>query len=165
MMKTPFEELEFLADYLPEEGESVVVSRHAGELQCEALVGDNARSGIDQPEFYGRMVQANQRLQSCMALPIWTTIAALFCGSVILQTWGLLGWKYWYAYIGLLLLTVAAGRYWTAARQYQLFRTEICPMMAWQIQRYRLDKYSLIGVLRQHAELRQLAQRMTRWVD
>jgi len=165
MMKTPFEELEFLADYLPEEGESVVVSRHAGELQCEALVGENARSGIDQPEFYGRMVQANQRLQSCMVLPIWTVLGALFCGSVFLQTWGLLGWTYWYAYVGLLLVALAAGRFWINTRQQHLFRAEICPMMAWQIQRYRLDKYSLIGVLRQHSELRQLAQRMTCWVD
>jgi hypothetical protein len=164
-MKTPFEELEYLADYLPEEGESVVVSRHAGELQCETLVNENARTGIDQPEFYGRMVQANQRLQSCMVLPIWVAISAIFCGSVLLQTWSLLGWNFWYAYVGLVLVAIAAGRVWIGARQQQLFRAEICPMMSWQIQRYRLEKYSLIGVLQQHSELRQLAQRMTRWID
>ncbi|MEO1996619.1 MAG: hypothetical protein ABGZ17_15230, partial [Planctomycetaceae bacterium] len=137
----------------------------AGELQCETLINENARTGIDQPEFYGRMVQANQRLQSCMVLPIWVVISAVFCGSVLLQTGSSLGWNLWYAYVGLVLVSLAAGRAWTGARQQQLFRAEICPMMAWQIQRYRLEKYSLIGVLQQHSELRQLGQRMTRWID
>ena len=165
MMKTPFEELEFLADYLPEEGESVVVSRHAGELQCESLVAENARTGIDHPEFYGRMVQANLRLEACISLPCWAAISLFFCGAVLLQISGLLGWGYWYAYAGLALVALAGTRSWIATRQQQLFRTEICPMMAWQLQRHRLEKFALIGALQQHTELRHLAYYMTRWLD
>ena len=72
-MSTPFEELEYLSDYLPEEGESVIVTRRAGELVCESGPGGRYGDGLLDPELYGRLVQWNLRLSSLSVLPIWSS--------------------------------------------------------------------------------------------
>jgi hypothetical protein len=49
-MFTPFEELEHLAEYLPDEGESVLITRKDGELVCTEWSSGELRDGIDAPE-------------------------------------------------------------------------------------------------------------------
>ncbi len=54
---------------------------------------------------------------------------------------------------------------WIRRRQTALFGTEIRPMLNWQIRRRRLDRYVILGAMRQHAELRTLLDEMSRWND
>ena len=62
-MNSPFEELEYLADYLPDEGEAVIVVRKDGELVCEAFQREKYQEGITDPEFYGRLIQCERTPQ------------------------------------------------------------------------------------------------------
>ena len=57
-MFTPFEELEYVAEYLPEEGESVLISRKDGELVCQPWRTEGLRDGIEEAPLYGLLVQA-----------------------------------------------------------------------------------------------------------
>lgn len=161
-MSSPFEELEYLADHLPDEGEAVVVVRRDGELCCEPYSREAARqAGIDA-EFYGRLVQANERLNAQGALPIWTCGVAAFWICVLLHKAAGLGWVWWSLDIGVALLAVLACYLWIHQRQYWLYRREVLPMLNAQLRRRRLDRFALIGALRSQLELRTLLDQMTR---
>lgn len=164
-MSTPFEELEYLADYLPDEGESVVVTRRSGELVCESLLQSQHPDGISDPEFYGRLVQCNERLNSQSAMPMWCCVIFFFWACVAVHQWSGLGWNGWYLDVGLGLIVLLGCFSWIRRRQTALFGTEIRPMLNWQIRRRRLDRYVILGAMRQHSELRTLLDEMSRWND
>lgn len=164
-MTTPFEELEYLADYLPDEGEAVLVTRKQGELVCEAFQRDGETPGISDPEFYGRLVQANERLNSAGAKPIWCCLLLLFWACVTGHTLSGFGWSGWYLDVGLALGAVALCFQWIRARQAKLFHREIAPMLNWQLRQRFMDKYVLIGVIRHQPELRTLLDEMVRADD
>jgi hypothetical protein len=160
-MNSPFEELEYLADHLPDEGEAVVLVRRDGELVCEPYAREPQRSGID-PEFYGRLVQANERLDAQGAVPLWTAAVVVFWLCVALHKAVGLGWQWWSLDAGLLLLGVLGCFVWIRHRQYWLYRREVLPMLAAQFRRRRLDRFAVIGAIRQQRELRTLLDLMTR---
>ena len=91
-MSTPFEELEYLADFLPEEGESVIVSRNHGELVCENFQKERPLDEMASPEFYGHLVHANERLNSLVARPVWISTLAWFWVCVLIHKVFGLGW-------------------------------------------------------------------------
>ena len=161
-MSSPFEELEYLADHLPDEGEAVVVVRRDGELLCEPYSREAARqAGIDT-EFYGRLVQANERLNGQGALPIWACSVAAFWVCVLLHKAGGLGWIWWSLDLGVALSALLACYLWIRRRQYWLYRREVLPMLNAQLRRRRLERFALIGALRSQLELRTLLDQMTR---
>ena len=161
-MSSPFEELEYLADHLPDEGEAVVVVRRGGELLCEPYSREEARkTGIDT-EFYGRLVQANEQLNARGALPIWTCGIAAFWTCVLLHKAAGLGWTWWSLDVGLGLLALLACFVWIRRRQYWLYRRELLPMLNTQLRRRRIDRFALIGALRSRVELRTVLDQMTR---
>ena len=165
MMNSPFEELEYLADYLPEEGESVVVTRRSGELMCESFLHPQQRDDVSDPEFYGRLVQSNERLNSLSALPMWCCAILFFWLCVLVHRLTGLGWGGWYLDVGLGLIVLLGCFSWIRRRQATLFATEIRPMLNWQIRRRRLDRYAIMGVIRQHPELRTMMEELSRWDD
>lgn len=165
MMGSPFEELEYLSDYLPEEGESVVVSRRDGELLCESVLGGQFRDGISDPEFYGRLVQCNERLSDLSATPMWTCVALWFWICVVAHQLTGFGWEGWYLDVGIGMIALIACIAWIRRRQSMLFLKEIRPMLHWQFRHRRLDKFVVLGALRQHPELRTLMEEMSRWDD
>jgi hypothetical protein len=162
-MNSPFEELEYLADYLPDEGESVIVTRQFGELTCETLQREQQQTKeLTDSDFYGRLVQANERLAGLGTLPLWSCALVFFWSCVLLHQLAGLGWNGWYLDVGIGLTTLMTCFVWIRMRQNHLFSTEFQAMLNWQLRRRKIDKYSLIGQLRQRNELRTLLDTMNR---
>lgn len=183
-MNTPYEELEYLAEYLPDEGEAILVSRHRGELVCElidrptreavfaapATFGSSATPAaspepVGDPVFYGRLLQANERLVHAAALPVWTTLIALFWGCVAIHILFGLGWSGWFWDAGLILAAVPACGAWIRHRRRELYRDEIRPILCSEFHDRRLSHFALLGALRQHSELRALRTGLARWAE
>lgn len=161
-MLSPFEELEFLSDYLPEEGESVIVSRQSGELICEPYQQRSLREGITDPRLYGMLIHANERLNSLGALPIWTTTIGFFWGCVTLVYADVLHWRSWFLVPGLALGLLPACIGWIRFRQRRLFLREIRPLLEGVLQTHRIDPHALLGAVRQHEEMRTLLDELVR---
>ncbi len=155
-MLTPFEELEYLADYLPEEGESILVTRAGGELHCEPYREASLRDGVEDPALYGLLVRANERLNARAALPLWACGVGLFWAVVAIFAAGGLGWESWFLVPGLGLVALWSCFLWIRARQRQLFTGEIRAQIESAIRCRGIDANSLLGGIRQHPELRTL---------
>lgn len=164
-MNSPFEDLEYLADYLPDEGEAVVVIRRGGELICEPFRQEAWREGISDSELYGRLVQANERLAVLGVLPLWVSTLAAFCLCVAFHHLTKIGWSGWYADLGIGLLALIGFFSWMRHRRRQLFRNEIRPMLETQMRRRELQKFSVIGAIRQHSELSSLLDELVDWTE
>lgn len=153
-MFSPYEELEYLADYLPDEGESVVVTRRGGELVCEPHQPIGRIDALADPEFYGRLVHANERLTSLGSRPMWTTAIGLFWGCVFVHLGLGLGWQYWFVDVGLTLAAAVGCFRWIRRRQRQYYREKIQPSLEGEMVWRSIDRYVLMGALRQRGELR-----------
>lgn len=173
MMGSPYEELEYLANYLPDEGESVVVTRRSGELVCERPSSFQERhqptppqqtaNEIAHPEFDGRLIQANARLRYLAVLPIWTCAIVSFWTCVLLHTASEFGT--WYGYCGVLFITFPATHLWIRVRRSRLVRTELRAMLAWQLRRWRLDRFAAMSQMQGRPELRDLQAELLRWIE
>ncbi|WP_298868430.1 hypothetical protein [uncultured Gimesia sp.] len=161
-MSTPFEELEYLADFLPDEGESVIVSRNQGELVCENFQKERPLDEIASPDFYGHLVHANERLSSLVARPIWIATLIWFWVCVMIHTKLGWGWDGWYLDLGLALVAMAASYAAIRLRQDRYFKQEVRPTLNRQMYGSNLSKYALIGVIRQRPELRTLLDTLSR---
>ena len=163
MYSSPFEELEQLAEHLPDEGESLLVSRRDGELVYEPFRPDDLRDGVDEAYLYGRLVQANEQLNSLGALPLWVT-GVSFVTLCVLGHATLSGsWQLWYLFPLLLVFSLCICFHWIRWRQEIVFQTEVLPTLRVELRRRRIDPYSLIAGVRQHAELRTLLEELVRW--
>lgn len=161
-MLTPYEELEYLADYLPEEGESVVVTRRGGELRCQPLSSGDLRDGIEDAELYGRLVQANEQLNAQGTLPLWTTALGLMATGIVLFRGLHLGWGEWYLLPALGLLSLWGCFHWIRHRQQRCFDTLIRPALIRETRLRRISLFSLMAGVRQHAEFRTLLDELVR---
>lgn len=163
-MFSPYEELEFLSDFLPEEGETVLITREAGELVCKPCSKENLRDGIDDPELYGLLVHANERLFALGALPMWTAGLTLFLSSLFLH--GALGvsFSHWYLIPALSVPVFLGAVTWKRYRQGDLFRREIAPQLNREMIRRGIRPYSLMAGVRQHCELRTVLDELMRWI-
>ena len=155
-MATPFEELEYLSDYLPDEGESVLISRRDGELVCLSCASDGMRDGIADPELYGLLVECNERLSMRAGQPLWVTSFAAFAGLVMLFTVGGLGWSSWFVVPGAVFVGLWICYSWIRARQLRLFVHELRPRIEVALDDRAIDTHALIAGMRQHVELRTL---------
>jgi hypothetical protein len=168
-MRTPFEDLEYLAEYLPEEGEAVIVARRDGELVCEPFRQERSenqtRDGLLDVAFYGRLVQANERLNAISSLPLWVAslLTLVLCVTVHKQL--NVGWTGWYYDLGIGLLILGSVLAWIQSQQGRLFRREIRTMLEAQLRQRGIPRHALIGVIRQHPELRSLLNELTHWTD
>lgn len=162
-MLTPYEELEFLAEFLPEEGEAVVVTRQGGELHCEPVHGEEFRDGIEDVELYGRFVQANERLNAQGSLPLWSTAFGMMLVGIVLFRLAGLGWSEWYVLPAVGLLALFGCFHWIRRRQARLFDERIRPMLLREATVRRISVYALIAGIRQHPEFRSLLDELIRW--
>lgn len=163
-MLSPFEELEYLSDYLPEEGEAVIVSRQAGELVCEPFQPESLRDGISDPRLYGVLVQANERLNALGALPIWAMTIGFFWLCAGLAFSGVLSWQQWFFVPGVALVMLPMCIGWIRQRQHRMFRRDIVPLLEGVLRAHRIDPHSFLGAVRQHAEMRTLMDEVIRWI-
>lgn len=164
-MFSPYEELEFLADYLPDEGETVAVTRQNGELVCKPWQRDQLRDGVDEADLYGRLVQANERLAASHALPLWAGLIGLIWLSVGLYLGFGLTWSQWLIIPAVSLPTVYGCIEWGRARQTRKFRCEILPGLRLELTRRKITPFQLISGVRQHAELRNLLDELIGWTS
>ena len=155
-MSTPFEELEYLSEYLPDEGESVLISRKNGELVCQAAGSDGLRDGIDEAELYGLLVECNERLSMRAAQPLWVTSLVTFFGLVAVFIFGGLGWSSWFIVPGAIFLALWICYGWIRTRQLRFFARELRPRIDAALADRHITPHSLIAGLRQHVELRTL---------
>lgn len=162
-MLTPYEELEYLADYLPDEGQAVLVTRQGGELHCEAMARDDLREGIGDVELYGRLVQANERLNAQGSLPLWVTAMTLMGAGIVLFRLAHLGWTDWFVVPALGLVSLFACFHWIRLRQHRLFESDLLPALQRDARRRKISFYALIAGVRQHAEFRTLLDELIRW--
>jgi len=151
-MSTPFEEIEFLADRLPREGEAVVVSRRDGELVCEPLSEQLARVELDS-EFCGWLIYANERLRR-LTTSLWAAAAVLSL-SVVMAVHLLTGFTpmSWLADVGLIGLIAYATMILADGARQAAFRRGIAPVLESQMRRRGIRPFSFLAVLRQHPEL------------
>lgn len=162
-MSSPYEELEQLADQLPEEGESLLVSRRGGELVCEPVPQESVRAGLTDAELYGRLVQANERLESLSRLPLWSMAALLFLVSVGFHWLSGIDWRGWWVDVAALFVGVFVSTRWIQIRQWRYFQTRIMPGLEHAIRQRHLKKFVFLGAVRQHAELRTLMDLLVHW--
>lgn len=155
-MATPFEELEYLSEYLPDEGETVRITRRDGELVCESDSSDGLRDGIDEAELYGLLVECNERLSNRAAQPLWISAFLAFTLLVALFTLGGLNWSSWFVVPGVLFLALWGCYTWIRARQLRLFVRDLRPRIAVAIENRGIETHALIAGMRQHVELRTL---------
>lgn len=162
-MFSPFEELEYLSEYLPEEGEKVLVSREAGELVCKPWSNSDLRDGIDDAELYGFLVQANERLHASRAFPIWVGVSTAIWLGIALHGFLGLDWTKWYLTPGLSLPILFGCFHWIRDRQHRLFEKRILPLLRVELSQRRIPFYSLIAGVRQHGELHALLDELVQW--
>lgn len=163
-MFSPYEELEYLADCLPEEGESVLLSREEGQLHCKPWQRDQFRDGIDDADLYGRLVQANELLAVAGQIPFWMTTAAFCWITILLFGVAGLGWGQWFLLPGIGVLLVIGCSQWIRHRQHRMFSERVRPMLQEEIWRRQTTLFALIAGVRQHAELRTLLDELIRWM-
>lgn len=162
-MFSPYEELEYLADFLPEEGETVMISRQQGELVCKPCNREQLRDGVDEADLYGRLVQANERLAAAHSLPLWVGVIGLVWISIALHVGLGLGWNMWFVVPGLSFPVMFSCLQWGKQRQGDVFRSQVLPGIRYEINRRQISIYQLISGVRQHAELRNLLDELVRW--
>lgn len=162
-MFSPYEELEYLADYLPEEGEMVLITRQSGELVCKPWSNADLRDGVDDAELYGFLVQANERLHTAGAFPLWVGLMSLVWLAIFLH--GIIGldWTRWYLTPGLSVPLLFGCFHWIRHRQRRLFVREILPHLRSELARRRISYFSLVAGVRQHGELRSLLDELVHW--
>lgn len=161
-MNTPFEDLEYLSDYLPDEGESVIVTRRGGELICQPMQGDTYREGVGDSELYGRLVIANEHLSRLAVVPLWTSLFVAFAAAVAFYQLSGVGWEGWYVALAIGASGLLAGMSWVSRRRRQVFETDIRLMLDSQMRRRSLNRFALIGAIRQHPELATLLDEISR---
>lgn len=160
---SPYEELEYLADFLPEEGEMVLLTRQSGELVCKPWSNADLRDGIDDSELYGFLVQANERLHTAGAFPLWVGLMGILWLAILLH--GVIGldWTYWYLTPGVSVPLLFAVVHWIRHRQQKLFVRGILPPLRRELSKRRIPYFSLLSGVRQHGELRSLLDELVRW--
>jgi hypothetical protein len=151
-MSTPYEELENLAEFLPEEGESLIVSRRGGELVCQPL----------NPEEGSREGIANERLGALAAVPVWTCMGIAFAACVAFHKLTGIGWEGWYVDVAVAFLAAMSFTVWATIRRRRLYAAEIRPMLDSQLRARGLNRFAIVGALRQHPELRCLLDELSR---
>ncbi len=166
-MNSPFEDLEYLADFLPEEGESVIMSRRRGQLVCETYLEPtpfpSTPPGRIDRELFGRMTTINTRLRNLKIGPVLVTLLSYYWLCVMMHRVFSLGWAGWYLDLGLGLLMSVSCYLYVQFRQRKYFLEIVCPLMKQLMQDHQLEKYSLIAYLSQHRNLSTLASAFTRW--
>ena len=124
-MSSPFEELEYLADFLPEEGESVVVSRRRGQLVCETLLEPSPFTSVPSSQIdrglFGRLATINARLKNLKTGPILVTLLSCYWICVVMHRFFAIGWSGWYLDLGLGLLMGVACYLYVQYRQRKYF--------------------------------------------
>lgn len=163
MYDTPFEELERLVDYLPEEGESVVISRKDGELVCENLRGSHREELSDDRVMYGRLVQISERLRERMWLPIWAGLAMWLSSSALIHLTNGPGLGVFYGDLMLGLVASLLVVVWIDQRQRLSFVRDWMPSLARDFRQRGLERHAVLGSVKSHRELRPLFRQLVRW--
>lgn len=162
-MFSPYEELEYLAEYLPEEGEMVLITRQSGDLVCKPWNENDLREGINETQLYGFLVQANERLEAAQITPLWLT--SVFVVWLLIFLFGVIGlsWSQWFLIPGCLFLAALGCRYWIQKKQQRYFAKAILPLLQNELHNRQIPFYSLIAGIRQHEELRTLLDEIVHW--
>ena len=126
---------------------------------------DGIREGVADVELYGRLVQANERLENLSRWPLWGTAAAIFAACTTCHLLTGLSWRGWWLDVGFILVGVMASVRWIQLRQLNLFRRQILPMLVIYVGRHPHRKFALIAAVRQHSELRTLLDLLVFWDD
>ncbi|MBB03791.1 MAG: hypothetical protein CMJ47_14195 [Planctomyces sp.] len=168
LMNNPYEELEYLADFLPDEGESVIVSRRRGQLVCESYFepmtsSSNTQSQQIDRELYGRLSTVESRLRLLWQTPAMVSVLSFYWVCVVLHRVFELGWSAWYLDLGLGMMILVGCYQYVQYQRRRYFLESVCPaLQKWMVE-HQLDKYTLIAWLTAHRNLSTLRDALTRW--
>lgn len=167
-MNNPYEDLEYLSEFLPEEGESVIISRRRGQLVCESYLEPmhsqytNGPALIDR-ELYGRLTMADTRLRVIWQAPAIVAVLTFYLMSLTVHRMLSVGWSGWYLDLGLALLIGVTCYHFIQSQRRRYFLTTVCPALQKWMLDHQLDKYTLIAWLTMHRNLSALKEALTRW--
>lgn len=162
-MFSPFEEIELLADSLPDEGETLLVTRHDGQLVCKPVPKDSMREGIENSELYGFLVKSNERLHDQGLLPMWASSISYVWAAILVFAYFQLQWAHWYLLPALAFPLLCGTFVWIRVRQQNYFLRQIVPALVRELNAREIHPNSLIAGVRQHSELRTLLDELIRW--
>jgi len=166
-MNNPYEDLEYLAEFLPDEGESVVITRRRGQLVCESYLDSlptpAASSGLVDRELYGRLTMVDTRLRLLWQTPVIIAVLSFYWLSVLTHRLLAVGWTGWYLDLGLALILGVAGYALIQHRRRRYFLDTVCPLLQKWMLDHQIDKYTLIAWLTTHRNLSALKSALTRW--
>lgn len=166
-MNNPYEDLEYLAEFLPEEGESVVISRRRGQLVCESyfepMSGYTPQQSLVDRELYGRLAVVNARLQAQWQTPALITALLFYWLSVASYRLAGLNWSAWQHGLGLAIVMAFACYVYVQWSTRRYFVSQVCPQLQKWMSEHQLDKYTLIAWLTMHRNLSALRRALTYW--
>ena len=162
-MYNQYEELEYLSDFLPEEGESVVVSRRHGELACAPVRDNRLRDGVQEAQLYGRLVHANERLTSLASLPVWVAAMGVFWLAICLHILVYFEFSTWQWIPGQSLVVMFSCYHWYYIRRRWYFEGEVLPRLLAELRIRGLTPFELMAGVRQHPELNALLAELCAW--
>lgn len=166
-MNNPYEDLEYLSENLPDEGESVIISRRRGQLVCEPFMDSQTSSestaGVINREFYGRLVATNAKLRHFWSRPLILALLLIYAVSIGMQQFFHLGWSDWVLYLAAATVILVSVGSLVRFRQRIYFRSIVCPLLQQLMSDHQIDKYSLIAYLSTQRQLGPLYVAMTRW--
>ncbi|MCA8989609.1 MAG: hypothetical protein KDA78_18320, partial [Planctomycetaceae bacterium] len=141
-----YEDLEYLAEYLPEEGESVIVTRRSGNLVCEPYQEpiSDSQVGVISREFYGRLVAMNAKLRQFWTRPLALSALLIYLVCIGVQQWFQLGWSSWLIYGGICVAILMGTSLLVHFRQKLFLRNQISPQLNRHMAEHHLDKYTLV---------------------
>lgn len=173
---SPYEEIETIADFLPEEGQSITLTRRKGQLvvddvtqknrQQDALTQERLRQAkqrVAEETLFGHLVQANERLQNFSIKNFLFAILLTYATSMGLSWY--LGWESMNAGVVVgVTLTILAGFVLNERNEVKKrFVYQVCPELDRVLTERNIDKFHLLGMMKNHKDLAPLARAISRW--
>ncbi len=174
---TPYEEIESLADLLPDEGEKVTISRQHGELIVEATTAQKqqfdqaivqerlliAKQRVAEETLLGHLIEANERLQSYSLKSFLFTVITAYASCLLVNYYSNFSTFTWAVDIGIALFFLAGYLLNERSELKKRFVYQVCPPLDKVLMERNIDKYQLLGIMKSHADLTPLARAISRW--
>jgi hypothetical protein len=174
---TPYEEIETIADFLPDEGKTVTLTRRKGQLivedaslhqkqQQDLMIQERmlaAKQRVAEETLFGHLVQASERLQHYSIKSFLFTLLAIYSVSVGVHYY--MGWSAVNipVVVGMALVFVSGYLLNERAELKKRFIYHVCPELDRVLTDRNIDKYQLLGIMRNNRDLAMLARAISRW--
>ncbi len=173
---TPYEEIESIADFLPDEGKSVTLTRRKGQLVVEDLSSRRqhqddvnrerqlaAKQKLAEETLIGHLVQSKERLQhASLRTPVVFLVMtyAICVGLHMYYGWSAINFP-----VVLSVIFFSGLAYWCNEQREvkRRFIYQVCPELDRVLTERNVDKFQLLGILKRDPEMAPLTRAISRW--